>query len=136
MDVLEHIPDPLPVLAHMITMVETGGKLIIANNFYPVIKCHLPSTFYLRDTFQQFTEMMGLRMFGSAIENYVGFYIKATQVSDNWKTIRLMEWKAKLFFLVKEFTQQNANSFNFRTLGLFNPFIKETLVRLFSKRHF
>ena len=44
-DVLEHVPDPLQVLATMIETVEEDGYLIIANNFYPLIKCHLPARF-------------------------------------------------------------------------------------------
>jgi len=46
-DVLEHVPDPLQLFSEMIENVKIDGYIIIANNFYPVIKCHLPSTFHL-----------------------------------------------------------------------------------------
>ena len=47
-DVLEHVVDPLAVFEKMIKAVRTGGYLLIANNFNPVIKCHLPQTFHFR----------------------------------------------------------------------------------------
>ena len=40
--VLEHVEDPLIVLSIMIDSVRINGYLVIANCFYPVIKCHLP----------------------------------------------------------------------------------------------
>lgn len=53
-DVLEHVRDPLRTLAEMIGAINDNGHLIIANNFYPVIKCHLPKTFHFRYTFNIF----------------------------------------------------------------------------------
>lgn len=59
-DVLEHVSNPLELLASMISTVVIGGHLIIANNFHPVISCHLPSTFHLRYTFNFFCRVYGL----------------------------------------------------------------------------
>ncbi|MGB1702268.1 MAG: hypothetical protein ACPHFR_04035, partial [Cycloclasticus sp.] len=62
--VLEHVDDPLKDFACMINKVKTGGYLIVANCFYPVIKCHLPQNFHFRFTFNIFARLMGLRIKG------------------------------------------------------------------------
>ncbi|MBF0440634.1 MAG: methyltransferase domain-containing protein [Oligoflexales bacterium] len=50
-DVLEHVEDPINAVIRCLNATHVGGYLIFANNFSPVIKCHLPTTFYLRHTF-------------------------------------------------------------------------------------
>ena len=67
-DVLEHVDDPVE-LAWMIAGAVTSngptyGQVIFANCFYPVIQCHLPSTFHLRHTFRWVMRAMGLRYLG------------------------------------------------------------------------
>jgi 2-polyprenyl-6-hydroxyphenyl methylase/3-demethylubiquinone-9 3-methyltransferase len=59
-DVLEHTEDPIGVALQMIEATRMGGHLIFANCFYPVIKCHLPGTFYLRHTFRHVMRPAGL----------------------------------------------------------------------------
>ena len=59
-DVLEHVENPIETAYKMSCHVKEGGYVIFANCFYPVIKCHLPSTFYLRHTFRYFMKKMGL----------------------------------------------------------------------------
>lgn len=63
-DVLEHVEHPLALTRQMIQSTRSGGHLIFANCFYPVIKCHLPSTFYLRHTFTWVAAAMGLEFQG------------------------------------------------------------------------
>jgi hypothetical protein len=63
-DVLEHVEQPLKLAAQMVEATKMGGHLIFANCFYPVIKCHLPSTFYLRHTFTWVVKGMGLKLEG------------------------------------------------------------------------
>ena len=63
-DVLEHVERPLVLAAQMVQATKLGGHLIFANYFYPVIKCHLPSTFYLRHTFTWVASAMGLKFEG------------------------------------------------------------------------
>lgn len=63
-DVLEHVEDPMALSVKLVRHVRTGGYLIFANCFYPVIKCHLPSTFYLRHTFQLVARTLGLAFVG------------------------------------------------------------------------
>ena len=64
-DVLEHVTNAVEVAFEMAKNVKEGGKLIYANCFYPVIKCHLPQTFYLRYTFKYVMNAMGLTFEGS-----------------------------------------------------------------------
>ena len=75
-DVLEHVSDPLILLAEMIDSVRTGGYLLIANCFHPVIKCHLPQTFHLRYTFMLFARLMGLKFQGYCVKRYAAVYVK------------------------------------------------------------
>lgn len=63
-DVLEHVEQPLVLTRQMVQATRMGGYLIFANCFYPVIKCHLPSTFYLRHTFAWVVRAMGLKFVG------------------------------------------------------------------------
>ena len=63
-DVLEHVEHPLELVAQLVKATKLGGYLIFANCFYPVIKCHLPSTFYLRNTFRWVMREMGLKFVG------------------------------------------------------------------------
>ena len=59
-DVLEHIVEPLSYLQRVIKSAKINSYFIFGNCFYPCIKCHLPSTFYLRHTFHLAALLMGL----------------------------------------------------------------------------
>ena len=63
--VLEHVEDPIGLVATMVDATRIGGYVIFANDFSPVIKCHLPSTFHLRHTFRKVVEGMGLCFLGN-----------------------------------------------------------------------
>jgi len=63
-DVLEHVEQPLVLTEQMVQATRLGGHLIFANCFFPVIKCHLPTTFYLRHTFAWVVKGMGLKCVG------------------------------------------------------------------------
>ena len=63
-DVLEHVEQPLALAAQMVQATKPGGYLIFANCFFPVIKSHLPATFYLRHTFAWVVRAMGLKYVG------------------------------------------------------------------------
>ena len=63
-DVLEHIERPLELAVRMVNATKPDGFLIFANCFSPVIKCHLPSTFYLRHTFSYVAQALGLTFIG------------------------------------------------------------------------
>lgn len=59
-DVLEHVSDPVAMVMHMAGCVREGGCAVIANCFYPVIRCHLPQTFFLRHTFNYVVQPLGI----------------------------------------------------------------------------
>lgn len=97
-DVLEHVEDPLKTFDKMITSLKKNGVLIIGNNFYPVIKCHLPSTFHFRYTFKYFAKLMGLVKIGNL--NYTVIYRKIHNKNQNWFFLRFFELLSKLLFPV------------------------------------
>lgn len=97
-DVLEHVPDPLMDFSQMIGSVKEGGYLIIANCFYPVIKCHLPQTFHLRFTFNLFARLMGLEVCGVLEGSHATIYKKNKVKKINWRTIRAVEYVSKKLF--------------------------------------
>lgn len=59
-DVLEHVEEPLNLTYTLATHISDTGILFFGNCFYPVIKCHLQSTFYLRYSFKFLLSKMGL----------------------------------------------------------------------------
>lgn len=63
-DVLEHLEQPLALTEQMVRATRMGGHLIYANCLYPVIKCHLPSTFFLRYSFSWVVRGLGLEYVG------------------------------------------------------------------------
>ena len=63
-DVLEHVDDPVGLAVELIAATKINGHLIFANSFYPDIKCHLPSNFYLRHTFIPLMANAGLKFAG------------------------------------------------------------------------
>ena len=60
-DVFEHVPDPLGLVAETSQYLKQGGKFLMANCFYPVIKCHLPSTFHFRWSWNAAMRAMGFK---------------------------------------------------------------------------
>ncbi len=80
-DVLEHLENPLEVFYHMLESLQIGGQALMGNCFYPVIKCHLPRTFYLRYSFKYIAKGMGLRYDG-VIDGaeYVQIYAKNGEI--------------------------------------------------------
>jgi SAM-dependent methyltransferase len=60
-DVFEHVPDPLSLVEATAAHLRPGGVYVMANNFFPVIKCHLPSTFHFRWSWDTAMNAMNLR---------------------------------------------------------------------------
>jgi len=90
-DVLEHVPDPLGVLSDMKNAVKDNGFLVIANNFNPVVKCHLPRTFHLKYSFDFFARKMGLIKAGPLHGSHATIYRKEKMVANNLPGIRKYE---------------------------------------------
>lgn len=80
-DVLEHVENPISVAQEMISSVKIGGYLYFANCFFPEIKCHLPSNFYLRNTFKYLMILSGLKYIGLVDgTNHVQVFQKISRV--------------------------------------------------------
>jgi 2-polyprenyl-6-hydroxyphenyl methylase/3-demethylubiquinone-9 3-methyltransferase len=94
-DVLEHVHDPLGLLAKIVATVEPGGHLFIANCFEPVILCHLPCTFHLRYFFTWCAEPLGLDYLGRCHGSHAWIYRRSSQGKPNLRTARLRESLAK-----------------------------------------
>lgn len=97
-DVLEHVPDPLNNFAEMIKSVKLNGYLVIANAFFPIIKCHLPQDFHFRYSFNIFAKMMGLEVIGILEDSHATIFKKIKKVEPNWSKIRLYEKLSKVLF--------------------------------------
>jgi SAM-dependent methyltransferase len=90
-DVLEHVPDPLSVLAAMVDAVRPGGYLFIGNSFYPVIACHLPCTFHLRYSFNDFCQALGLEVLGPCTGSHATIYRRIHVIEPDWFRLRVTE---------------------------------------------
>lgn len=108
-DVLEHVPNPMELFAMMIESVKIGGFLIVANCFYPEIKCHLPASFHFRHTFNSFARAMNLRIVGRCEGSHAIIYKKVTGESPDWNKIRRLEKSSEAAFPVNEFFSFNLN---------------------------
>ena len=102
-DVLEHVPDPLNDFSNMIKSVNIGGYLVIANAFYPMIKCHLPQNFHFRYTFNLFAKIMGLKVIGKLEGSHATIFKKIEERDINWREIRLYEKLSRFLFPIIEF---------------------------------
>jgi SAM-dependent methyltransferase len=137
-DVLEHVPDPLELLWQMIESVNMNGYLVIANCFYPVIKCHLPSTFHFRYSFDEFAKVMGLTTIGLCEGSHATIYQKIAATSIDWKKVRQMERYSQKLYSLREFKHNNLSHWNSRLkrlvtdpLGLFTS-MRKKFIRLIS----
>ncbi|MEM6838162.1 MAG: methyltransferase domain-containing protein [Cyanobacteria bacterium P01_C01_bin.120] len=105
-DVLEHVDDPIKLLSDMVSKLSTNGYLLIANHFYPSIKCHLPSTFHLRHTFKELAELMGLQYESKLHEDYIQIFQKVEAPSLNWDHLRTAETHSRRWFWLYESRSQ------------------------------
>jgi 2-polyprenyl-6-hydroxyphenyl methylase/3-demethylubiquinone-9 3-methyltransferase len=101
-DVLEHVTDPLALLAAMVDAVRLGGHLLIANCFYPVILCHLPCTFHLRYSFDGFCRALGLDVLGPCTGSHATIYRRTHVVEPDWPRLRAMERRSQQLFPWRE----------------------------------
>jgi 2-polyprenyl-6-hydroxyphenyl methylase/3-demethylubiquinone-9 3-methyltransferase len=97
-DVMEHLVDPLGNLKTLVTMTNIGGYLIFANNFHPIIKCHLPSNFHFRYTFSFFTQILGLKHVAKCSNTHANIYQKIKTVRCNDALLKKLEVVSRSFF--------------------------------------
>ena len=121
-DVLEHVPDPLSLLAAMVDAVRPGGHLLIANCFYPVIACHLPCTFHLRHSFDAFCQALGLEVLGPCEGSHATIYHRAQVLQPDWPRLRAMERRSQRLFPWREWRTRHINPWRTRfQLALTSP---------------
>ena len=97
-DVLEHVQDPIVLLAAMVDAVRPGGHLLIANCFFPVILCHLPCTFHLRYSFDSFCQALGLEVLGPCEGSHATIYRRSEVFEPDWRLLRRMERRSQRLF--------------------------------------
>lgn len=102
-DVLEHVADPLKDFSLMIDSVKVGGYLIIANAFYPMIKCHLPQNYHLRYSFNFIAENMGIVVVGKLKGSHATIFKKVDSIEYNWNKIHCYEHMSSYAFPIIEF---------------------------------
>jgi SAM-dependent methyltransferase len=106
-DVLEHVSDPLPLLAAMVDAVRPGGHLLIANCFYPDVLCHLPCTFHLRYSFDAFCQALGLKLLGPCEGSHATIYRRAQVLQPDWTRLRAMEQRSQRLFPWREWRSRH-----------------------------
>jgi SAM-dependent methyltransferase len=113
-DVLEHVPDPLTLLAAMVDAVRPGGHLLIANCFYPAILCHLPCTFHLRYSFNSFCRGLGLEVCSPCEGSHATLYKRVHLVEPDWRRLRVMERCSQLLFPWREWSGRHLSRWSHR----------------------
>lgn len=113
-DVLEHVPDPLSLLAAMVDAVRPAGHLFIANCFYPVIACHLPCTFHLRYSFDAFCQALGLEVLGPCEGSHAIIYRRAQVLQPDWPRLRAMERRSQRLFPWREWRTRHITPWRMR----------------------
>ena len=90
-DVLEHLVEPLKYLKEILSVAKPGSYFIFGNCFYPFIKCHLPSTFYLRHTFIFAAGLMGLKYISDVKEaEYIQIFQLRSNTNVSPRTVALL----------------------------------------------
>ena len=97
-DVFEHVLDPLALVEKTAKHLRMGGEYLIANCFWPVIRCHLPSTFHFRWSWDVAMAAMNLKP--GDIVSYGRVYSRIGPVSS--VTSRKFEQRSKRWFRLIE----------------------------------
>ena len=90
----EHVPDPIAAVENTSIHLKRAGYYVMANNFYPVIKCHLPDLFHFRHSWDYTMASMNLKRVETVV--YGAAYLKTGKV--NATNARWVEATSKLAF--------------------------------------
>ncbi len=108
-DVLEHVEDPIGLVADVAQHLREGGYAIFANCFYPVIKCHLPSTFHLRHTFRWVVAPLQLLAIGTVKDAEHAFVFGKSRGKSDLRKARSRERVARVFGPAINWAAKNAS---------------------------
>jgi hypothetical protein len=81
-DVFEHVADPLSLVEKTSAHLRSGGVYLMANCFFPEIKCHLPQSLHFRFSWDAAMLKMNLKPMKKVSEGlpYGSFYMKTGKV--------------------------------------------------------
>ncbi len=96
--VLEHVIDPLKLFSQMVESLRKDGYMIVANDFSPVVKCHIPFNFHLRYTFNIIAQLMGLKLIGPCKNSPATIFQNEKIIYFNWPRIRFYENVSRILF--------------------------------------
>lgn len=93
-DVFEHVSDPLQLVYETAQHLRVGAQYLIANCFFPVIRCHLPQTFHFRYSWDKALFAMGLEPMERVA--YGRAYVRCGEL--NLEAARRIEQKSLIFW--------------------------------------
>lgn len=97
-DVLEHVTDPLGLFGELLSSLHSGGTIIAANCFHPVIKCHYPGALHFAFTFRHIAPVLGCRFVGSVPGADHAEIYRKTDKQPNWHLARSLEAASRLAY--------------------------------------
>jgi len=115
-DVLEHVEDPVGLAYTINSGLREGGLAIFANSFYPVIKCHLPANFFLRNSFPWIMKAMGMNFVGHVNNAHHALIFKRMGNLD-LPRVRFTEQFFKLSFSFKNILRRFAYILKWKKAG-------------------
>ncbi|HBY56712.1 MAG TPA: hypothetical protein DEG96_02440 [Candidatus Atribacteria bacterium] len=105
-DILEHVENPIEVIAIYNKCLKKGGMLISHWNFTPCIKCHLPKHFHFRYTFNKIVPLLG---FTKKIKNerHGHYFLKVKNITkEDLNNAYKKEKISKLFYPLNEIIEE------------------------------
>ena len=97
-DVFEHVPDPLALVEKTSVFLRMGGTYLVANCFWPVIRCHLPATFHFRWSWN--VAMVAMNLQPGEVVSYGRAYMRTGQIAA--ATARRIEKRSRFWFALIE----------------------------------
>lgn len=100
-DVLEHLESPLRAIWNISRALQNNGFFVSSNCFYPVIKCHLPSTFHLRISLKFFCRMFGMKWQQRQDSSHSEIFLKYRYPLLNLQVALLLERLSQVVFYLR-----------------------------------